>query len=128
MRYKGSQTMPSERPIPSMSGHLSEITAQGRVLIVEDDEAALNVLARILTKAGFGNVRGLADSRLVLPELRTFEPDLLLLDLRMPHLDGFVVLRQVRNRIPVGEFFPILVISGNLEEDTKQRALSEGAT
>jgi putative two-component system response regulator len=46
----------------------------------------------------------------------------------MPHLDGFVVLRQVRNRVRPGELFPILVLTGEIGEETKQRALLEGAS
>src|SRR5688572_11349359 len=90
---------------------VGEPVGSTRVLIVDDDEGILQALQKTLTKAGFSHIRILSDSRLVLAELKAFEPDILLLDLGMPHLDGFMVLRQVRSRIRPGELFPILVIS-----------------
>jgi putative two-component system response regulator len=112
----------------SLAPLLGDAVTKSRILVVDDDEGLLGVLGKTLARAGFKNVRLLSDSRLVLAELKAFEPDILLLDLRMPHLDGFVVLRQVRNRVRPGELFPILVLSGELEEETKHRALLEGAS
>ncbi len=107
---------------------IAELPVQSRILAVDDDEAALETLERVLRKAGFQYVQTLTDSRLVLPKFMSFRPDILLLDLRMPHLDGFMVLRQVRDRVPKGELFPILAISGDMSTEAKQRALVEGAT
>ena len=103
-----------------------EITAR-RVLIVDDDDHNLRILARILRDAGFTDVRTEQDPRAVPAALDGFRPDVLLLDLQMPHMDGFEVLRHVRSRIRGSEYFPVLVISGDLSQDAKQRALSEGA-
>ena len=114
--------------VPGLTNLLKDVSAESRILIVDDDGDALRSLERILRKAGFSHVRTLEDPRMVLAELKAFEPDILLLDLRMPHLDGFVVLRQVRNRVRVGELFPILAISGEMAPEAKQRALMEGAT
>ena len=98
-----------------------------RILIVEDEQASLDVLQKILLSAGFSDVRGVSDPRRALAQIREFQPDLLLLDLQMPHLDGFAVLRQVRHRIGESEYFPVLVISGEMSREVKQKALSEGA-
>lgn len=98
-----------------------------RILIVDDEEANVDLLERILTKAGFTEIQGVVDPRRALSQLREFEPDILLLDLHMPHLDGFDVLRQVRNRVGESEYFPVLVISGDLSSGAKQRALTAGA-
>ena len=98
-----------------------------RVLIIDDEEPNLRVLQRILAEAGFTQVRAVQDSRRGLSQMGEFGPDILLLDLQMPHLDGFSVMRQVKNRIGPSEYFPILVISGDLAPESKQRALTEGA-
>lgn len=98
-----------------------------RILIVEDEEATLDVLQKILRGAGFSDVRGVGDPRRALAQIREFRPDILLLDLQMPHLDGFAVLRQVRSRVGESEYFPVLVISGELSREVKQKALAEGA-
>ena len=98
-----------------------------RILIVDDEEENVKLLERILSKAGFTEIQGVQDPRRALSQLRDYQPDILLLDLQMPHLDGFDVLRQVRHRVSASEYFPVLVISGDLSREAKQRALSEGA-
>lgn len=98
-----------------------------RILIVDDEVENVDLLKRILAKAGFIEVEGIADPRRALSQFREFQPDILLLDLHMPHLDGFDVLRQVRNRVGESEYFPTLVISGDLSSGAKQRALTAGA-
>ena len=101
--------------------------ATKRVLIVDDEEKNVDLLKLILTKVGFTEIEGVADPRRALSQFREFQPDILLLDLHMPHLDGFDVLRQVRNRVGESEYFPTLVISGDLSSAAKQRALRAGA-
>ncbi|MBE7211392.1 MAG: response regulator, partial [Gluconacetobacter diazotrophicus] len=55
-------------------------------------------------------------------------PDLLLLDLNMPHLDGFGVMRQLAGEYPAEDSLPILVLTADISVETKRRALSAGAT
>ena len=107
--------------------HVNESEKGRRILIVEDDQAVLDVLQKMLRAAGFSNVRGVSDPRRALAQIQDFQPDILLLDIQMPHLDGFAVLKQVRHRIPESEYFPVLVISGEMSSEVKQRALAEGA-
>jgi putative two-component system response regulator len=98
-----------------------------RILIVDDDEQIVRLLERILLRSGFSLIRTTTDSREVLALFREFEPDIVLLDLHMPHLDGFAIMRQIRARIPEGEYFPFLMVTGDLEPDVKQQALMSGA-
>ncbi len=85
-----------------------------RILIVDDEEANVRLLERILGRAGYENLRGTTDAREVLPLLDEFEPDLILLDLLMPQVDGFAVMEQVRSRFPEGADLPILVLTGDI--------------
>ncbi len=101
--------------------------ATRRILIIDDEEPNVDLLERILVKAGFTRIESLTDPRRALSRFREFAPDILLLDLHMPHLDGFEVLRQVRTRVGETEYFPTLVISGDLSSAAKQRALTAGA-
>jgi putative two-component system response regulator len=98
-----------------------------RVLVVDDEPANLSVLSRMLGAAGYREVRTLADSRQAMDLFRDFRPDLLLLDLRMPHLDGFEILSRVRGAIAPDEYLPVLVLTGDLSQEVKQRALLAGA-
>ncbi|MHB1168523.1 MAG: HD domain-containing phosphohydrolase [Longimicrobiales bacterium] len=109
-------------------GRETEDLASARVLIVDDEESVISVTERVLSRQGITNIRTTTDPRRVLPMFREIAPDLVLLDLHMPGLDGFAVLRQLKARVPEGEFLPILVVSGDLTTEAKQRALSFGAS
>ena len=99
-----------------------------RILIVDDQEANLRLLERILFRAGYTQVRRTSDPRETLSLCESFGPDLLLLDLLMPHMDGCAVMRQVKDRLPDGAYLPIVVLTADITPEAKQRALSMGAT
>lgn len=97
------------------------------ILVVDDEEPNVRALTRLLTRAGYKHVEGTTDPRRVPRLMESFEPDLLLLDLRMPEMDGFQILKYLRGRVAEDEYFPILVLTGDLSDDTRDRALSMGA-
>jgi len=99
-----------------------------RILIVDDQVANLNVLRAVLEFAGCENLRCLSDSRQVHPTFSEFNPDLILLDLHMPHLDGVAVLDQLSSLIPKDDYLPVLVLTGDGTSEAKERALSHGAS
>lgn len=101
---------------------------QARILIVDDQLANVALLEDLLEQAGYTAVRGITDARLAAPAFHQFRPDLVLLDLMMPHLDGFGVMAQLRPLIPAGAFLPILVLTAEISAEAKRRALAEGAT
>src|ERR1700732_724534 len=104
-----------------------DIIKRSKILIVDDQQATIELLLGILRERGFIGLQSLTDSRQVLPLFLDFEPDLVLMDLRMPHVDGLSLLKQLRSRIPEGEYLPFLIITGDLSEQTKQAALTLGA-
>src|SRR5213082_892636 len=55
------------------------------------------------------------------------EANVMLLDLMMPHLDGYAVMQQIGPRVPEGEYLPILVLTAEVNAEAKQRALTTGA-
>ena len=99
-----------------------------RILIVDDEPANVRLLERLLRRGGYANVTTLTDARDVLPALVEQKPDLILLDLHMPHLDGFGVMQLAASCIAPTTYLPILVLTADLTTETKQRALSAGAT
>lgn len=98
-----------------------------RILIVDDQTDNLRVLAAVLEFAGYGNVQCLSDSREIVPTFRDFQPDLILLDLHMPHVDGLAAMDQLREVTPEDDYLPILVLTGDASAEAKQKALSHGA-
>lgn len=105
----------------------NESTPGGRILLVDDDEATLESLETVLGGLGYTDLATTPDSRRVLTLFREFEPDLVLLDLHMPGLDGIDVLRQIVTRVPDGEFLPVVVFSGDVSIEARENALTAGA-
>jgi len=98
-----------------------------RILIVDDEPANVALLEDILGNQGYTDLKSTTDSRRVSELCREFDPDLILLDLFMPHVDGFVVLDSLRaDRSEV--YLPIIVLTADVNEETKRRALHGGAT
>ena len=96
------------------------------ILIVDDQEANIELLEGFLAD-DYTNIKSTTDPRRALPLFDALAPDLILLDLHMPHLDGFAVMEQLQACIPPGAYFPILVLTADISPQVKQRALSEGA-
>ena len=97
-----------------------------RILVVDDEEANIDILRRILDRAGFTRVESTTDSRVVASMYVNFRPDLILLDLHMPHLDGLAVMDQL-NKIAEASYLPILILSADLTPEARREALSRGA-
>jgi putative two-component system response regulator len=98
-----------------------------RILVIDDEEANIRFLERILGPAGYTNLEFTTDSRQALMLYRAFRPDLVLLDLRMPHFDGLEVMEQFREGDPGGAHVPVLVLTSDISPEAKQQALSNGA-
>jgi len=101
--------------------------ADAHILIIDDEFANVHLLQRYLTGEGFANVRCVSDSRQALGAYVEFKPDLVLLDLHMPYLDGFAVMGQLHDATEPGDYIPIVVLTADITNDAKQRALSSGA-
>src|SRR5436190_3880849 len=100
---------------------------QAKVLIVDDEPSNVRLLERILELNGKPAVRSTNDSRQTLSLLLEFEPDIVLLDLHMPHLDGFAVMEILNSAIPVDAYLPILVLTADITAETKKKAFLAGA-
>ena len=111
-----------------MPDALANIALLGcRILAVDDEPANVSALLRLLARAGYEDVEGVTDPREAIPRFRAHPPDLVLLDLRMPHLDGFDFLALLRQEIREDEYLPVLVITGDLSQEVRGRALAAGA-
>ena len=98
-----------------------------KIVAIDDEPANVALLEAMLTDGGYTRVKTVTDSRLAMETCVSFEPDLVLLDLMMPHVDGFAILESVR--AAAGEaFLPVIVLTADASETTKLRALRAGAT
>jgi putative two-component system response regulator len=105
----------------------AETLYQAHILIVDDQRPNVRLLERILEQAGYTTTRGTTDPREVVELFDEFQPDLVLLDLHMHHMDGYAVMEALKTRIPVSAYFPILVVTADITPEAKRRALSAGA-
>ena len=105
---------------------MSRTFRNARILIVDDEDANVEMLQRILQRAGLTRVASTTDSRQAASLYVEHRPDLILLDLHMPHLDGLQVMDQL-NEIAEASYLPILILSGDLTPEARRDALSRGA-
>jgi len=95
-----------------------------RILIVDDQEANVQMLEQMLQETGYSNVSSTMDPHAVYALYRDNHYDLILLDLQMPGMDGFQVMEGLKG-IEKGGYLPILVITA--QPGHKLRALTAGA-
>ena len=99
---------------------------QARILIIDDEPSNVVLLERLLRRVNYENVVSFTDPGEGLAEYAREAPDILLLDLHMPQIDGFSVLERLAARRQ-GDYLPTLVLTADANPDTKRRALAAGA-
>ncbi len=97
----------------------------GRVLILENDHGNRILFADYLEHCGY-HVCTLSDGRQILESLQNFQPDMLILNLRMPVVSGFTIIEQLRAH-PYWRRLAILVVSGYTSSTDQQKAFHLGA-
>ena len=105
---------------------LTESEQNAHVLVVDDDAENLKVLTRILQRSGFRNVYGINDPATVLTALDVFQPDLIVLDLHMPGLDGITLIAEIKAS-EGGEYLPVVIMTGDDSMNSRDAALAAGA-
>jgi putative two-component system response regulator len=98
-----------------------------KILIIDDEPLNVVLLEDLLTAVGYKDLKSVSDSRTALGTCDSFAPDLVLLDLMMPHVDGFAILHSLRsagNEV----FLPVIVLTADANAATKRKALRAGAT
>jgi putative two-component system response regulator len=103
------------------------ILTQARILIVDDEPANVALLINALSIAGFTALYSTLDPRQVRELVDTCHPDLILLDLHMPHVDGITLLTQLRSENS-NRYLPVVVLTADATPQAKRDALTAGAT
>jgi putative two-component system response regulator len=96
------------------------------ILIVDDEPANVLLLEKLLASQGYRHVSATTDPRRAIEIYRAQPPDLVLLDLSMPELDGFAVMDAL-NALEHDSYPPILVLTALSDQPTRVRALESGA-
>ena len=106
------------------SDNPATMTTSGDILVVEDTPASLRLLTSLLTKAGY-RVREAPDGELALWSANAQPPDLILLDVRMPGMDGYEVCRQLKRSETLSDV-PVIFLSAFDETEDKLRGFEAG--
>lgn len=96
-----------------------------RVLVFDDDQLITRFVALCLKNAGFANVRCLNSTLDAIQQIDEYRPDLILLDIEMPHLDGLELLELIRADEKFEEIL-VVMLSG-ADKASKYRSLNLGA-
>src|SRR5919112_5665572 len=115
---------PREPSIPEMMQ--GKAFTHARILIVDDEPANVELLKRLLERSGFVYLHSTNDPREAAPMFKELAPDLVLLDLHMPHMDGLQVIDEL-NGMGHATYLPILMLTGDMTPEARREALSRGA-
>jgi putative two-component system response regulator len=97
------------------------------ILVVDDQPANVELLEQVLAGAGYVDVHGTEDPLEVEELVERLDPQLLILDLHMPRMDGFDLLEQLRPAERADVVLPVLILTADATSDATQRALALGA-
>ena len=101
--------------------------SESKILIVDDEKSNIDLQTSILQTAGYTEILGVAEAREAIGVIEEWGPDIVLLDLMMPHMDGFELVTEIRRVLPDDAFLPVLVITADAHPGSRQRALGLGA-
>lgn len=102
-------------------------TVTDMLLVARGQEISERLMERMLQKAGHTAIFSTNDWRRALDLYREVRPDLVLLDVHMPGVNGLELLSQLNEEIPDGDFVPIVVLTADVQSEVKVDALTRGA-
>ena len=111
----------------SLSQLITDAERGARIVVVDDDLSNVNVLIRTLQRAGFNNVHGVWETENVMESILAFQPDVVLLDLHMPGVDGLEILMDLKAVQGRRNYLPVLVLTGDGSREVRDAALAAGA-
>ncbi len=118
--------MPIETPTPiPTSTHDADVEeSRLRILVVDDDEDLAHLLAKVLVTRNY-EVRTARDSMSAIRAAIEFEPDVALMDIGLPMMNGYELAREVRKILPAGKC-RLIALTGYSEEGEKEKARAAG--
>ena len=133
-----AQPLPTISPIPKANGDSDaaerlnydrELLAirSSKIMIVDDEQLVIRVVRRFLSSDGYANFVTVSDSRQVMDTIAKEQPDVVLLDIMMPHVTGLDILAE-RQKSKALHHVPFIILSANAENRIKRDALKLGAT
>lgn len=110
--------------LPITNQDASEAEPRSHVLVVDDDISTVKIVEKYLRDSGYGS-SGISDSREVITSLDELNPDMVLLDIFMPHINGLDLLKQIRANKAWDHIIVLMLSSAGKEE--RYQSLEMGA-
>ncbi len=101
-----------------------KIGKKAKILIVDDDQGVQNLLLRFFKKKGYTDIRDAATGKEAILRVQEDIPNVVLLDLRLPDMDGREVLLKIKE---INKDIPVIIITGYADLDIARNILKEGA-
>ncbi len=98
-----------------------------KIMIIDDEQLVIRVVRRFLSSDGYSNFFVITDSRQAIESINRERPDVVLIDIMMPHVTGLEIM-QMREKYPPIQHIPFIVLSASSEKNVKREALKLGAT
>ncbi len=105
---------------------INEKLSTARILIIDDNAFNVQLLEAIVKEAGYDSVLSITDPRKAKDLYLAYKPDLVLLDISMPYLDGFQVMEQFKE-IESSSYIPVLVLTALQDNEIRLKVLESGA-
>lgn len=106
---------------------MNDLAGTARTVLIADDDPMTRALVRgSLEQLGF-KVEEASDGAETLDAFAKFKPDILLLDIKMPIMDGIETLKKLR-QLPDGKHIPVIMLTGLADSDSAAKAAAAGAT
>jgi signal transduction histidine kinase len=99
---------------------------KAKILIVDDNASNVTLLEQSLQLAGYSSIFFTTDSRIACDLYKEIQPNLVLLDINMPHLNGYQVMKQLKE-VDKDYYAPIMVLTAQSDHQTRLKAIQEGA-
>ena len=104
----------------------SSLHKSAKILIVDDEQLNIKLLEVFLKQAGYRNILSTTDATTTQNLYQEHQPDLVLLDLNMPSMDGYEVMARLQE-LEQDSYLPVMVLSANTDEESRVKALNAGA-
>ena len=99
-----------------------------RILLADDEVSMLCLVDRFLQRLGYQHIHRISRPMLIFQAIEEIRPDLIVLDLMMPGVNGFQILERLRHGTAEERMLPVLVLTGETNPAHRRRALQSGAT